>query len=267
MTRSNDIQKNRMRILIVEDEPLAVAQLATHISALKPDAELLAVCDTIKSTVTWLENNEAPDLAFFDIQLGDGLSFEIFDKIQFTQPVIFTTAFEEYAIKAFKVNSIDYILKPIQRNELSNALQKFENLQSNNQTILTPDILHEVANSLKQKNYKERFLVKVGTHLKMIETTSVSYFYSFEKGTYAKLNDGKDYLLDQSLEYVENLVSPVEFFRINRKYIVSLKSVNDVITYGNSRLKLKIANAKEDDFFVARERVKAFKTWLEGEIQ
>ena len=115
-----------MRILIIEDEPLAAAQLAAHISALRPEAQILNVCDTVKSAVSWLENNEAPDLAFFDIQLGDGLSFEIFEKIEFKQPVIFTTAFDNYAIQAFKVNSIDYLLKPIERDELQKALEKFD---------------------------------------------------------------------------------------------------------------------------------------------
>jgi DNA-binding LytR/AlgR family response regulator len=253
-----------MKILIVEDEPLAAAQLAAHISALRPQAQILAVCDTIKSTVEWLQKNDAPELAFFDIQLGDGLSFEIFEQIEFPHPVIFTTAFDNYAIQAFKVNSIDYLLKPIERVELEKALNKFDNLTSPKTSKLTPDILHEVVNSLKKKNYKERFLVKVGTHLRVVETSSIQYFYSFEKGTYAKLSDGKDYLLDQSLELVETMIDPGQFFRINRKYLVALKSISDVVAYSNSRLKLKINNISNDDFLVAREKVKAFKAWLEG---
>ena len=255
-----------MKILIVEDEPLAAAQLAAHISALQPEAKILAVCDTVKATVEWMQNNEAPELAFFDIQLGDGLSFEIFEQTNFNQPVIFTTAYDDYAIRAFKVNSVDYLLKPIEREELKKALDKFEQLAKPVTSSFTPEVLHEVVASLKKKSYKERFLVKVGTHLRVIETTDVLYFYSFEKGTYAKLSDGKDYLLDQSLELVEAMVDPNVFFRINRKYLVALKSISDVIAYSNSRLKLKVQHANDDDFLVAREKVKSFKNWLEGSV-
>jgi len=254
-----------MKVLIVEDEPLAAAQLAAHISVLRSDAKIVAVCDTIKSAVEWLKKNEAPELAFFDIQLGDGLSFEIFDRIEFNNPVIFTTAYDDYAIRAFKVNSIDYLLKPIERKELKKALAKFDGLVQPRTSNVTPQVLDEIVTSLKKKNYKERFLVKVGSHLRVMETTDILYFYSFEKGTYAKLADGKDYLLDQSLEQIEGTVDPGQFFRINRKYLVALKSITDVVTYSNSRLKLKINKAGVDDFLVAREKVKDFKVWLEGE--
>ncbi len=254
-----------MKILIVEDEPLAAAQLAAHISALRPEAQILAVCDTIKATVDWLKNNAAPDLAFFDIQLGDGLSFDIFELISFTQPVIFITAFDQYAIQAFKVNSIDYLLKPIERPDLEKALVKFESLAQPKSSNVTPEILNEIVLSLQKKNFKTRFLVKIGMHLRIIETKDIFYFYSFQKGTYVKLSDGKDYLLDFSLELLEEMIDPKQFFRINRKYTVALKSIQDVISYSNSRLKLKVQQANEDDFLVAREKVKAFKNWLEGE--
>lgn len=254
-----------MRILIVEDEPLAAAQLAAHISALKPQAQIVAVCDTVKSTIDWLQKNEAPDLAFFDIQLGDGLSFEIFEQVEFKHPVIFVTAYDQYAIQAFKVNSIDYLLKPVDRKELEKALIKFDNQSKPITSTITPQILDEIVLSLKKKKYKERFLVKIGIHLKVVETDEILYFYSFQKGTFAKLNDGKDYLLDFSLELIEEMIDPSVFFRINRKYLVALKSVNDVISYSNSRLKLKIQHPADDDFLVAREKVQAFKSWLEGE--
>lgn len=254
-----------MKILIIEDEPLAAAQLASHISALKPEAQILGVCDTIKSAVDWFQNNEEPDLAFFDIHLGDGLSFEIFEKVSFNTPVIFITAFDQYAIQAFKVNSIDYLLKPIERLELERALGKFNNLKSPKNNHLSPEILEGIVSSFKQKRYKKRFLVKVGTHLRIVEVSTILYFYSFEKGTYVKLNDGKDYLLDYSLEVLEEMVDPSSFFRINRKYIIALHSIKDVLSYSNSRLKLKVLHPLEVDFLVAREKVKAFKSWLEGE--
>ena len=255
-----------MKILIVEDEPLAAAQLAANIAGIKPDAQIMAVCDTVKSTVNWLQNNPAPDLSFFDIQLGDGLSFEIFEKVDFRQPVIFITAFNQYAIQAFKVNSIDYLLKPIDRNDLERALTKYDNLLQPKTSGITTQMLEEIISSLKKKPFKERFLVKVGTHLRIVETKDVLYFYSLQKGTYLKLNDGKDYLLDNSLEQVEEVVDPTTFFRINRKYLVSLKSITDVITYSNSRLKLKVQQPIDDEFLVAREKVKEFKEWLEGKI-
>lgn len=263
---ANYLKLEKMKVLIVEDEPLAAAQLAAHISALRPSAEILAVCDTVKAVVDWMSKNEAPELAFFDIQLGDGLSFDIFDQIDFKSPVIFTTAYNEYAIRAFKVNSIDYLLKPIERPELEKALIKFEQLAKPAATSITPDILTEIIDSLKKQEYKERFLVKVGTHLRVIETDEILYFYSFEKGTYAKLSNGKDYLLEQSLEVIEGMVDPSQFFRINRKYLVSLKSITDVVAYSNSRLKLKVKNPNDDDFLVAREKVKDFKCWLEGGV-
>lgn len=253
-----------MKILIVEDEPLAAAQLAAQIAAIRPKAQILAVCDTVQSAVNWINNNPQPVLAFFDIQLGDGLSFEIFEKVDFKQPVIFTTAFNQYAIQAFKVNSIDYLLKPINKTELERALLKFDNLAQAKTSGISSSALEEIISSLKKKNYKERFLVKVGTHLRVAETTDILYFYSFQKGTYLKLNDGKGYLLDQTLEQVEQLVDPADFFRINRKFLVSLKSIKDVIAFSNSRLKLKVIHPIDDDFLVAREKVKSFKEWLEG---
>ena len=253
-----------MKILIVEDEPIAAAQLAANVASLRPGAQVLAVCDTIKSTVNWLKNNPAPDLAFFDIQLGDGLSFDIFEQTGYNQPVIFTTAFNQYAIQAFKVNSIDYLLKPIDKQELENALIKFESLNQSRNTAFSPKILEEIVSSLKRKTYKDRFLVKVGTHLRVVEVQDLLYFYSLQKGTYLKLNDGKDYVLDQSIEQLEMLVDPAVFFRINRKYLVSLKCIKDVITYSNSRLKLKVQQPVDDEFLVAREKVKEFKDWLEG---
>ncbi|MBK6283434.1 MAG: response regulator transcription factor [Draconibacterium sp.] len=197
--------------------------------------------------------------------MGDGLSFEIFELVEFKQPVIFITAFNQYAIQAFKVNSIDYLLKPIDKTDLERALTKFENLTQPKISGITPLALEDIISSLKIKTYKERFLVKVGTHIRVAETRGILYFYSFQKGTYIKLNDGKDYLLDQTLEQIELQVDPSVFFRINRKYLVSLKSITDVISYSNSRLKLKILYPVDDDFLVAREKVNQFKSWLEGE--
>jgi DNA-binding LytR/AlgR family response regulator len=253
-----------LNVLIVEDEPLAAAQLAAHLAAIQPEVQVLAVCDTVKATVDWLKKNEAPGLIFFDIHLGDGVCFEVFEQIQPASPVIFTTAYDQYALKAFKVNSIDYLLKPIVRAELATALQKFEKTKPATQSLFPSDLIEKLMISVNPEQFKKRFLVKVGTHIRVADVSEILYFYSFSKGTYLKMKDGKDYLIDQSLEVLEEQVDPKTFFRINRKYLVTLKSINDVITYSNSRLKLKIAQANDDDFLVAREKVKEFKTWLEG---
>lgn len=256
--------KSKLNILIVEDEPLAAAQLTALIAGIKPDANILAVCDTIESTVQWIENNQQPDLAFFDIHLGDGLSFEIFRQKRFNVPVIFTTAYDTYTLQAFKVNSIDYLLKPIDKTELQQAIAKFEQTATTPSTPWPEEQLQSILKSIQTKEYKQRFLVKIGTHLKAINSHEIAYLYSFQKGTYLKTFDNKNYLLDQSLETVEELINPDDFFRINRKYIIALNAINDVSMYSNSRLKLKVKCADEDDFFVSREKVKLFKQWLEG---
>lgn len=254
-----------MKILIVEDEPLAVAQLSGLILSLRPSYEIVGVCDTVKSAVNWVEQNGLPDLAFFDIQLGDGLSFGVFEKVTFSSPVIFTTAFDEYAIQAFKVNSIDYLLKPLQRNDMGRALLKFEQQNSKPGMVFQPEVLAMLKKTINSNQYKKRFLIKIGDRLKAVNTVDILYFYSMEKATFAKSSDGKDYLLDQTIESIEQLVDPAEFFRINRKYLLGLGAINEVFAYSNSRLKIKVKHADSDDFLVAREKVKAFKCWFEGE--
>jgi DNA-binding LytR/AlgR family response regulator len=253
-----------MKILIVEDEPLAAVQLAAFIAEIIPEAKILAVCDTIEGTLKWLSENEMPDLAFFDVQLGDGICFEIFKRVELQIPVIFTTAYDQYAIQAFKVNSIDYLLKPIDKAELTTATQKFNLLHGTTSTHITPQLIQNLISSIGKPEYKKRFLVKIGTHLRAIDTDDIDYFYSYQKGTFLKSNDGRNYLLDQTLETIEQLVDPSNFFRIDRKYLVALNSIIDVISYSNSRFKLKVKNQEEDDFLVAREKAKQFKEWLEG---
>ncbi|TKG95461.1 response regulator transcription factor [Puteibacter caeruleilacunae] len=254
-----------MRILIIEDEPLAVEKLVTTIKAINPEVEITAICDTIKSAVAWIKQHPAPDLAFFDIHLGDGMSFEIFDQVDFSTPVIFTTAYNQYAIQAFKVNSIDYLLKPVGEDELRQALDKFEKQTSSNGLNVDTALIQKLTRSLGQTNYKKRFIAKVGAHLKRVEASDIVCAYSFQKGTFLKTTDGKDYLIDYSLEYLVEVLDPELFFRINRKYIIALNEIKDVITYSNSRLKLKLTQSIDEDILVAREKVKEFKRWLEGE--
>lgn len=250
-----------MNYLIIEDERLSAERLAGMIHRLFPDFVLVKTLDSVKSAVKWLSENEHPALGFFDIQLADGLSFEIFEQIQPQFPVIFTTAFNEYAIKAFKVNSIDYLLKPIDEGELKSSILKFQS-GFGKPVGLESDAIAKTLQMLSN-SYKSRFLVKVGEHLRMIAVDEVAIFISMEKSTFLRTYNGRDYGIDFTLEQLEGLVDPKKFFRVNRKFIVDIKSIQDIITYSNSRLKLKLAVATDEDVIVSRERVAEFKEWLD----
>lgn len=249
-----------MKALIIEDEHLAAERLKQVLYEIDPKIEIVGKVDSIKSALKWFNENEQPDLAFFDIQLADGKSFEIFEQTKVECPIIFTTAYDQYAIQAFKVNSVDYLLKPIGKNELGKALIKFK---SNSAKPVTDT--NELLQLLKQQSvkYKERFVVKVGDHLKSVMTADSLVFYSQEKATYVQTVKGQKYILDFPLDHLEELIDPQIFFRINRKYIVHLDSFSDVITFSNSRLKLIIKNFEGQDLIVSRERVAEFKAWLD----
>ncbi|MBX2966175.1 MAG: response regulator transcription factor [Cyclobacteriaceae bacterium] len=252
-----------MNVLIIEDEAQAARLLESLITELVPHAHVMGRTDSVKNSVKWLESNPAPDLIFMDIQLGDGLSFEIFEKTEVKSPVVFTTAYDEYALKAFKVNSIDYILKPIDKEELQAALKKYSNLSGSLTTssALTGSI-NKVVELLSRK-YKERFVVKVGEHLRTIEVKDIYYFYSADKATFCQTRDNRRQVLDLPLDQLEDVVDPLLFFRINRKYLVSASSLQDIINYTNSRLKLVLAGSEDNDIIVSRERVQAFRQWLD----
>jgi len=250
-----------MKYIIIEDERLSAERLAGLIHKSFPDFELVKTLDSVKSAVKWLSHNEQPQLAFFDIQLADGLSFEIFEQVSIEFPVIFTTAFNEYAIKAFKVNSIDYLLKPIDEDELKGAVNKFKS--SNFKPLKIESDAIALALSQLTNNYKSRFLVKVGEHLRMINIEDVAIFISMEKSTFIRTFNSRDYGIDFTLDQLEKLLDPKNLFRINRKYIVNIISIQDIIAYSNSRLKLKLSIATDEDIIVSRERVTEFKNWLE----
>ncbi|CAD5266520.1 MULTISPECIES: LytTR family DNA-binding domain-containing protein [unclassified Imperialibacter] len=253
-----------MKVLIVEDEKLSADRLAQMVRKIEPDVEILAQIDSVKRTVEWLANQPAPDLLFLDIQLADGLSFEIFERVEVRAPIIFTTAYDEYAIKAFKVNSVDYLLKPIDDDELKAALSKFNTLTkpSGGSSALPIDKLESLLAGLT-KTYKERFIIKVGDHLKSVEVADIDHFVSQEKATFAQNREGKRFIIDFTLDQAEALIDPLVFFRINRKYIVSFKSIKDIIAWSNSRLRLVLHNCDDTDVVVAREKVNAFKMWLD----
>jgi len=252
-----------MRILIIEDEPQAAQRLETLIRGIEPDVDILDKIDSVKRSVQWFGNHPHPDLVFMDIQLADGISFAIFEQCEIKAPVIFTTAYDEYALKAFKVNSVDYILKPVDKEELEQAFKKLRNfVKSNiNTNALLENINH--AMSLLTRKHKARFVVKIGEHLKMIETNQILYFYSQNKTTFCHTQDSRNIILDFTLEQLEEMVDPLLFYRINRKYMVSAKAVKDIISYTNSRLRLVLQNNTDTDIIVARERVQEFKEWLD----
>ncbi len=250
-----------MDFIIVEDEQLSAERLAGLISRSFPDFTLVKTLDSVKSAVKWLNANKQPSLGFFDIQLADGLSFEIFEQVHVDFPVIFTTAFNEYALKAFKVNSIDYLLKPIDEQELKAAVHKFKSGLSKKVGADSDAIAKTLL--MLSSSYKSRFLIKVGEHLRMVQVDEIAAFFSMEKSTFIKTTAGRDYSIDYTLEQLEDLIDPKIFFRVNRKYIINIKSINDIVAYSNSRLKVKLAVSSDEDIIVSRERVVEFKEWLE----
>ena len=253
-----------MKILIVEDEPHAARRLESLLHELQPDAEIIAHIDSVKKAVHHFNNSTAPDLTMMDIQLSDGISFDIFKQCEVSSPVIFTTAYDEYALRAFKVNSVDYILKPIDKDELHRALTKFKSLRGQ-PTPSRPEMmenLEEVVRMLTRK-YKSRFMIKVGDHLRTVEVSSILYFYTQDKTTFCVTTDNRKPVLDHSIEELEELMDPELFYRINRKYMVSAAAINDIVHYTNSRLKLILRNCSDSEVIVAREKVQEFKSWLD----
>jgi len=250
-------------VLIIEDEPEAAKRLETLIGAIIPQVNILAKLDSVKRSIAWLAEHPAPDLIFMDIQLADGLSFEIFEKWPVQSPVIFTTAYDAYALKAFKVNSIDYILKPVDRKDLETALNKLSTLRKPKDR--SADLLTSIGEAVRMltRQYKTRFVIKVGEHLKYVEVNDIYYFFSLDKTTFARGADKRQHIIDFSLEQLEDLLDPRHFFRINRKYIISASSIQDMISYTNSRLKLVLKGSDDTDVIVARERVQEFKDWLD----
>jgi DNA-binding LytR/AlgR family response regulator len=250
-----------MRIIIIEDEKPAARLLQRKVEKLGLQVETLL--HSVEEALQWFHSNEHPDLIFLDIQLSDGLSFEIFEKIDIKSAVIFTTAFDEYALRDFKLNSIDYLLKPIDEDDLSMAITKFKNqFQKSSISSLDFEAIKRMLVNPNEKTYKQRFTIKIGEHLKMISIEEVECFYSENKGTYLHTLDNRDYLLDVTLELLETELNPKDFFRVSRKFIIPLKTIKDIVVYSNSRLKVILPTYKADEVIVSRERVNDFKDWL-----
>lgn len=251
-----------MNIIIIEDEKPSARRLQRMLQTLNLNAETML--HSVEESINWFQNNTHPDLIFLDIQLSDGLSFEIFEALEIKSAVIFTTAYDEYALQAFKLNSIDYLLKPIDEDELATAVNKYKERTHHNQAVTLDfnDIKKLLVNPI-DREYKKRFSVKVGQHLKLINIDDIECFYSENKGTYLHTTEGRNYLLDTTLEHLENELEPQTFFRINRKFFVNINAIKDMVSYTNSRLQIKLNSFNEQEVIVARERVKDFKLWLE----
>ena len=250
-----------MKVLIIEDEKPSARRLQRMLDKL--GVTVNQMLHSVEESIEWFSNNEHPDLIFLDIQLSDGLSFDIFEAVNIKSAIIFTTAFDEYALQAFKLNSIDYLLKPIDDEELEVAVEKYKTLKKPTQNVQFnfEDIKKLLTNPI-EREYKKRFTTKIGQHIKMIPVDEIECFYSENKGTYAHTTSGRDYLLDITLENLEQELSPKIFFRISRKYFININAIKDIISYTNSRLELKLNSNMDQEVIVARERVKDFKLWL-----
>ncbi len=251
-----------MDVIIIEDEKPAARRMVRLLSEL--NVAVSTMLHSVEDSVKWFRDHEHPDLIFLDIQLSDGLCFEIFDAVEVKSAIIFTTAYDEYALQAFKMNSIDYLLKPIDETELKKAVDKYRSVQLSSRKIALDfnDIKKLLVNPL-ERDYKKRFTTRVGQHIKIINSEDIECFYSENKGTYAATTDGRNYLLETTLENLEGDLEPEVFFRVSRKFYLNINHIKDIISYTNSRLKIKLNRFNEQEIIVSRERVRDFKLWLE----
>lgn len=252
-----------MRILVIEDEHFAAKRMSSLIAENLPDAQLVKVLDSVEDSVHWLENNVQPSLIFMDIQLADGLSFQIFQKTKVSCPVIFTTAYDEYALDAFKVNSIDYLLKPIELTAFRRAIEKYQQYYQNNlEAVNWKSVTSEIFSS--KTKHKQRFLVKTGQAYSYLDVGDIKLIYSEDGITFALKSNKKKTIIDKTMDQVEASLDPMHYFRINRKYLVPINSINKIHPYFNSRLKLELDIAYENELIVSREKVGGFKEWVDS---
>ena len=251
-----------MNVLIIEDEKPAARRLSRMLAEL--GMEVNQLLHSVEESLEWFQNNAHPDLIFLDIQLSDGLSFEIFEHIEIKSAIIFTTAYDEYALKAFKLNSIDYLLKPIDEDELKAAVEKYKKQvrQHSDMQLNFNDIRKLLINPIDRK-FKKRFSIKVGQHIKIIPIDEIECFFSENKATYIHTTSNRNYLIDGALEQVQATLDPEKYFRVNRTYIVHVNAIKDIVAYTNSRLKIALNSYNESEIIVSRDRVKQFKEFLQ----
>jgi len=251
-----------MKIVIIEDEESAVERLISLLKSLDYDFEVLEVFDSVQTSVAYLKNNKQADLIFMDVHLADGDSFEIIQQVEILTPVIFITAYDEFAIKAFKLNSIDYLLKPLKKQDLQAAVDKFKKLSKPQEKL-------EIAELLKvfqtpNKGFQKRIVIKLGQAIKVVEIADIAYFFTEDKAEYLCTFDGHKMLMDFHLDEVQGMVDPKVFYRINRQFIVNIKSIEQMFTHSKSRVKLVLNPNYSDEIIVSAERSPDFKQWLIG---
>lgn len=255
-----------MQLLIIEDELLGMETLTQFLREIDPSIQVTGHTDSISASVNWLQQHPAPDLILMDIELSDGQSFEIFNQVDIKSPVIFTTSYDEYALKAFKVNSIDYLLKPIKKEELKKALEKFRDLKKNFTAGSLPVTIETLIQDLAKqqaKTYRNRFLVKQGQRLISFETSDIAYFYADNRICFLVTWDKQKYIVDYSMEQLEGMLDPQIFFRANRAFIVQAKAVAQIHNFFSGKLKLLLTPSFEnEDVIVSREKAAAFKDWM-----
>lgn len=256
-----------MKVIIIEDERPAIDKLEQMLFRYDPEIQIVAKLISVEDTVNWFQDDShQADLIFMDIMLADGVSFEIFEQIEITLPIIFITAYNEYAIQAFKVNSIDYLLKPLNYNELYRSLEKMKTLRANlpsDGNVIQYEDLNRVLLQIS-KSYKTRFMVKVGDHIRSVATDNIALFYAEGRTVYIVTNKQKKYIIDFKLETLESSLDPTIFFRPNRSFIININSIAEVVVYSNSRLKILLNFDFDKEIIVSREKVNQLKKWFEG---
>lgn len=252
-----------MNFLIIEDEEQAAKRLRRMISKIVPEAFIHGPYESVEEAVEWFSENPRPDLAFFDIHLADGLSFEIGEKVDIDCPIIFTTAYDQYAVKAFKLNSVDYLLKPIGEKELAHAIEKFQTHFLNHPAKRLGNEWPTQIRADYENKYKTRFVTRVGDRLQTLDVADTAFVYSENKGTYLRSKQGKNYLVDYTLEQIEGMLDPEVFFRLNRKYISRFESVEEMLSYSNSRLRVTLKEWDDADIVLSREKTREFKEWID----
>lgn len=251
-----------MKILVIEDEKIASDRLIKMILEVEPNAQILATLVSIKSAVDWLMKNPAPDVIMMDVHLADGPSFEIFSAVKVTSPVIFTTAYDQHALDAFKVNSIDYLLKPIKMEELTRAFEKLRALTGSNSRKL--ELLLEQLGGGQSKEYQKRMVIRYGDTIKMVDIGEVAYFYTEDKINYLCTSANLRYPIDFNLDELEHMLDPTLFFRINRQFIININAIDKMLAWSKSRVKVILKPTTTEDTIVSTERSPNFKDWLTG---
>lgn len=258
-----------MKVLIIEDEDLAVKKLQKTLQSVDANAEVVGITDSIRSSVAWLESNPSPDLILMDIELADGQSFEIFDKTEVKSTVIFTTSYDEYALKAFKVNSVDYLLKPIQKEDLQQALEKLRKMKNmygatpaDSPALNVESLVKELQQKLQPKEFRKRFLVKHAQKLVSVDVADIAYFYSDGRLNFFKTRDNKKFVVDYTMDELEEMLDPDAYFRISRSFYVSVDCIDQIHEYFGNRLLLQLKPAVDKEAIVSREKVTDFKKWM-----